>query len=152
LCTTRRICNRFTGSLLWQHYGNAWQSPAVIQQAHRTLHALRMPAKTPLAGDKIDAPAASAVPFRPYCGGVVTRTRNVSEYMLVLAQCLVLQLLLPAGSIASSAIKLLRGRFEVFAPQGRHVAPMGVKFGNLKPPSVPSSVPNFTAIGATIRV
>jgi len=29
---------------------------------------LRMPAKTPLAGDKIDAPAACAVPFRPYCG------------------------------------------------------------------------------------
>jgi len=35
-------------------------------------HALRMPAKTPLASDKIDAPAACAVPFRPYCGGVVT--------------------------------------------------------------------------------
>ena len=52
-------------------------------------HALRMPAKTPLAGDKIDAPAACAVPFRPYCEGVVTRTRNVSEYMLVLALCLV---------------------------------------------------------------
>ena len=48
-----------------------------------------MPAKTPLARDKIDAPAACAVPFRPYCGGVVTRTRNVSEYMLVLALCLV---------------------------------------------------------------
>jgi len=48
-----------------------------------------MPAKTPLAGDKIDAPAACAVPFRPYCGGVVTRTRNVSEYMLILALCLV---------------------------------------------------------------
>jgi len=43
----------------------------------------------PLAGDKIDAPAACAVPFRPYCGGVVTRPRNVSEYMLVLALCLV---------------------------------------------------------------
>ena len=27
--------------------------------------------------------------FRPYCGGVVTRTQNVSEYMLVLALCLV---------------------------------------------------------------
>jgi len=27
-----------------------------------------MPAKTPLAGDKIDAPAACAVLFRPYCG------------------------------------------------------------------------------------
>jgi len=82
-------------ALLWQHYGNAWQSPAVIRQAHRTPHAcrtrtLRMPAKTPLAGDKIDAPAACAVPFRPYCGGYVTRTRNVSEYMLVLALRLVL--------------------------------------------------------------
>jgi len=81
-------------ALLWQHYGNAWQSPAVICQAHRTPHAcrtrtLRMPAKTPLAGDKIDAPAACAVPFRPHRGGVVTRTRNVNEYMLVLALCLV---------------------------------------------------------------
>jgi len=80
-------------ALLWQHYGNAWQSPAVIRQAQRMLHAvqrrLRMPAKTPLASDNIDAPAACAVPFRPYCGGVVTRTRNVSEYMLVLALCLV---------------------------------------------------------------
>jgi len=54
--------------LLWQRYENAWQSPAVIRQAHRTPHALCMPAKTHLAGDKIDAPAACAVPFRPYCG------------------------------------------------------------------------------------
>ena len=81
-------------ALLWQHYGNAWQSPAVIRQAHRTPHAcrtrtLRMPAKTPLVGDKIDAPAACAIPFRPYCGVVVTRTRNVREYMFVLALCLV---------------------------------------------------------------
>ena len=63
-------------------------------------HAARMPhthtahaGEDSLAGDKIDAPAACAVPFRPYCGGhtagVVTRTRNVSEYMLVLALCLV---------------------------------------------------------------
>jgi len=29
-------------ALLWQHYGNAWQSPAVIRQAHRTqCHARR---------------------------------------------------------------------------------------------------------------
>jgi len=50
-----------------------------------------MPAKTPLVGDKIDVPAACAIPLRPYCGGVATRTRNVSEYMLVLilALCLV---------------------------------------------------------------
>ena len=77
-------------------YGNIMemQSPAVIHQAHRTPHAcrtrtLRMPAKTPLAGDNMDASAACAVPFCPYCGGVVTRARNVSEYMLVLALCLV---------------------------------------------------------------
>jgi len=78
-------------ALLWQYYGNAWQSPVVIREAHRTqCHALRMLAKTPLAGDKIDAPAACTVPFRPHCGRVVTRTRNVSEYMLVLALCLVI--------------------------------------------------------------
>jgi len=57
-------------ALLWQHYRNAWQSTAVIRQAHRTPNAcrtrtLRMPAKTPLAGDNIDAPAACPVPFRP---------------------------------------------------------------------------------------
>ena len=57
-------------------------------------HALRMPTKTPLASDKIDVPAACTVPFRPYCGGVVMRTRNVSEYMLVLALCLVLYVLI----------------------------------------------------------
>ena len=81
-------------ALLWQHCGNAWQSPAVNRKALCTPHAcrtrtLRMPAKTPLTGDKIDAPAACAVPFRPHCGGVVTRTRNVSEHTLVLALCLV---------------------------------------------------------------
>jgi len=75
-------------ALLWQHYANAWQSPAVTRQAHRTHYACRQ-RLIPLAGDNIDGPAACAVPFRPYCGGVVTRTRNVSEYMLVLALCLV---------------------------------------------------------------
>ena len=39
---------------------NAWRSPAVIRQAHRTPQALRLPAKTPLASDKIDAPDACA--------------------------------------------------------------------------------------------
>ena len=76
---------------------NAWQSPAVIRQAHRTSYTLLMPVKTPLASDKIDAPAACATlsattPFHfvHTAGGVITRTRNVSEYMLVLAVvCLV---------------------------------------------------------------
>ena len=44
-------------ALLWQHYGNAWQSPAVICQAQRTPNALRTHART---SDKIDAPAACA--------------------------------------------------------------------------------------------
>jgi len=61
-----------------------------------------MPAKTPLAGDKMDAPAAvCAVPFRPYCGGVVTRTRNVSEYMLVIALCLVIAIISMIVSITA---------------------------------------------------
>ena len=67
----------------------ALHNPPGPPHACRT-RTLRTPAKTRLAGDNIDAPAAFAVPFRPYCGGVVTRTRNVSEYMLVLALCLVL--------------------------------------------------------------
>ena len=41
--------------------------------------------------------------------------------------------------------------FQVFfAPQGRHDAPMGVKFGT-EEGTVPSSMPNFTPIGATIK-
>jgi len=68
-------------ALLWQHYGNVWQSPAVFHQTQRTPHAcrtrtLRMPAKTPLAGNNIDVPAACAVPFRPYCG-VLQREREM---------------------------------------------------------------------------
>jgi len=59
------------------------------------LHAARMPhTHTTHAGedsplDKMDTSAACAVPLRPHCGSVLTRTRNVSEYMLVLALCLV---------------------------------------------------------------
>jgi len=80
-------------ALLWQHCGNAWQSPVVICQAHR-MHAAHAHYAcrwrlTPLIGDNIDTPAACTVLFRPYCGGVVTRTWNVSEYMFVLALCLV---------------------------------------------------------------
>jgi len=62
---------------------------------------LRMPAKTPLAVDKINAPSACAVLFRPYCGGVVTR--NVSEYMLVLALCLVNYVMLQTDNHAGSS-------------------------------------------------
>jgi len=72
---------------------NVWQSPAVISQAHRTHYACR---RRLLASDKIDAPVACATlsatrPFHVvHTMGVVTRTRHVSEYMLVLALCLVM--------------------------------------------------------------
>jgi len=63
--------------------GNPQGSPHAARSATHYACRRRL---TPLAGDKIDAPAACAVPFRSYCGGVVTRTRNVTEYMLVVAR------------------------------------------------------------------
>jgi len=53
------------------------------------------------------------------------------------------------GRIARSAS--LRYLVYSVAPQGRHVAPMGVKFGMEEGLKV-SSKPNFTPIGATTRV
>jgi len=53
------------------------------------------------------------------------------------------------GIIARSASRRYliysQADFEVFRPQGRHVASMGVTFGT-------EDVPNFTPIGATTRV
>jgi len=54
--------------------------------------------------------------------------------------------------------KLFRPILRFFAPQGRHVPPMGVKFDmegieiGWRGTKVPSSMPNFTPIGGTIRV
>jgi len=71
---------------------NAWQSPAESTRptARRTHYACRL--KTPLASDKSDAPAVCVTlsATRPFhFRGVVTRTRNVSEYVLELAVFLV---------------------------------------------------------------
>jgi len=84
-------------ALRWQHYGNAWQSPAVICQAHSMLHACRtctlcMPSKTPLTSDKIMHLLQKCCMRRSISSillGVARRMQNVSEYMLVLALCLV---------------------------------------------------------------
>jgi len=46
-----------------------------------------------------------AVPFRPYCAGVATGTRNVSEYMLVLALCLVVVVCVVVSDIAIFVLK-----------------------------------------------
>ena len=104
-----------------------WQSPAVIRQAHHTPHALCMPANSALASDKIDVPAGcmhdvicnEAVPFRLYCGGAVTRMQNVSEYMLVLAPCLVVlviqlfNILFPPSLMCALPIKTSPRLFDI---------------------------------------
>jgi len=68
-------------ALLWQHYGNAWQIPAVIRQAQRTPHALRTHACT---SDKINAPAACATlsATRPFHFVHTTRVLQREREML----------------------------------------------------------------------
>jgi len=60
--------------------------------------------------------------------------------------------LLPAGSAADSSagISFTHGPIlGFFAPQGRHVAPIKVKFGREE---VRSSLPNLTLIGSRVGV
>jgi len=56
------------------------------------------------------------------------------------------------GSIARSAkrryLSYLDADFDIFRPAGRHVATMGMSFRMEEG----TEVPNFTTIGATIRV
>ena len=73
-------------ALLWQHYGNAWQSPAVIRQAPHTPHAPAMKSTRLLHVRHYLQRGCSISSILP---GVATRTQNVSEYMLVLTLCLV---------------------------------------------------------------
>jgi len=66
-------------ALLWQHYGNAWQSSAVIRQAQRTPHALRTHAP---AIKLTHAPAACATlsatrPFHFVTARVLQREREM---------------------------------------------------------------------------
>jgi len=71
---------------------NVWQSPAVICQAHRIPHACCMWSYLQW-GHSISS----------ILRGVVTRRRNVSEYMLVLALCLVMDVFyLPAPRLIYS--------------------------------------------------
>jgi len=80
LCTIGRIRNRCTGCVarpiatLWKCVAEPSGNPPGPPHAARRRHYACRRRLTPLAG----------VPFRPYCGGVITRTRNVNEYMLVL--------------------------------------------------------------------
>ena len=78
-------------ALLWQHYGNAWQSPAVMRQAHRRRaahahYACRRRLPSPVINGRACCVRRS---ISSILRGVVTQTRHVSEYMLVLALCLV---------------------------------------------------------------
>ena len=79
-------------------YGNFWKcvaepsgNPPGPPHAARTTHA-HAPAIKSMRLLLCDVMCNEAVPFRPYCAGVATRTRNVSEYMLVLTLCLVINI------------------------------------------------------------
>jgi len=108
--TIGRICNRCTGCVamatLWKCVAELSGNPPGPAHAARTTHAR--------TSDKIDARACcvcdvicnEAVPFR-HCAGVATRTRNVSEYMLVLALCLVEFVV--ASSVTLSVLSLHYG-------------------------------------------
>jgi len=69
-------------------------------------------------------------------------SRNILTYLL----------LLPAGSAAGSSADIVFTHgpiFGFFAPQGRHVAPIKVKFGMEERTS---SMPNFILIGPGVGV
>ena len=64
-------------------------NPPGPAHAARTTHTRTHRRQNQRACCVCDVICNEAVPFRPYCAGVATRTPNVSEYMLVLALCLV---------------------------------------------------------------
>jgi len=70
---------------------NAWQSPAVIRQAQHTPHALRTHAPAIKSTRLLRARRylQRGRSISSILRGVVTRTRHVSEYILVVALCLV---------------------------------------------------------------
>ena len=89
-------------ALLWQHIGNAEPSG----NPPGPPHAARMPhthathaGEDPLTGDNMDAPAACVSSILSILRGVLTRARNVSEYMIVLALCLVMAALCNRGPL-----------------------------------------------------
>jgi len=103
LCTIGRICNRCTSCVAMATLCKCVAEPS--DNPPGPPHTARMPANTPLAGDNMDASAACTVPFCPYRGGVVRRTQNVSEYMLVLAVCLVLSWSLKTRVLSRDCLK-----------------------------------------------
>ena len=81
--------------------------------------------------------------LRAKCGGVrISSAAGVAKNV---------KFLFVIGSIARSATRryLIYSEvdFEVFAPHGRHVAPIWMKFGMEE-----GGLPNFAPIGAMVRV
>jgi len=72
---------------LWKCLAEPGGYPSGPAHAARTTHAPAIKSTWRLG--VCDVNCNEAVPFRPYCAGVATRTRNVSEYILLLALCLV---------------------------------------------------------------
>ena len=119
MCTIGRICNWCTGCVAMVTLLKCLTEPSGNPPGPTACHThatacrtrtLRMPVKTALACVEIDAPAVCAIPFRPYCRGVVMRMRNLSEYMLVLALYLVCFTPLPSNRHHRSSGDCLEGK------------------------------------------
>ena len=85
----RTTCRRFDTIPACDRRTDRQTDVIAIASTALAMPALRRAVKNRLACCVRDVVCNEAVPFRPYSGGVVTRTRNVSEYILVLALCLV---------------------------------------------------------------
>jgi len=92
LCTIGRICSRCTGCVamatLWKCVAEPSGNPPGPPHAARS--ATHYACRRRLPSPAIKSTRLLRAPFRfVHTAGVVMRTRNVSEYMLVLAPCLV---------------------------------------------------------------
>ena len=86
---------------------NAWQSPAVIRQAHRMHYACRR---------RLPSPAIKSTHLQrdrsisSILWGVVMRMRNLSEYVLVLAVCLVSIICSYVSDVGATAVQSAEDR------------------------------------------
>jgi len=118
LCTIGRICNRCMGCIamttLWKCVAEPSGNPPGPAPAARTTHARTHQRYNRRACCVCFVICNEAVPFRPYCAGVATGTRNVIEYMLVLALCLVIIVLTRVDSCYSARSKASAGYWKHF--------------------------------------
>jgi len=90
--------------------------------------------------------------FRP--SGTENNTERLKQ-AIVSARQQLSQAFITGAQRNAPVFKLIRGRFDVFRPTGATRCTDGSEIwqgGGDRATNVPSSVPNFTPIGATVRV